>query len=121
MNLNHIHLGVRDLPTALEWLDRVWQLKPEFQNDRMATLHFGAFILILDAAEADSLATIGFESDDCDRDFRAVLERGAAVLDPPSNKAWGVRAAYFEGPGRLKFEIEGPPSESGTSGGRGLS
>jgi hypothetical protein len=74
----------------------------------------GSFILILDAAEADSSATIGFESDDCDRDFRAVLERGAVALDPPSNKAWGVRAAYVQGPGRLKFEIEGPPGESGT-------
>jgi catechol 2,3-dioxygenase-like lactoylglutathione lyase family enzyme len=114
MNLNHIHLGVRDLRTALDWLDRVWQLKPQFQNDRMATLRLGTFILILDAAEADSLATIGFESDDCDRDFRAVLERGAAALDPPTNKAWGVRAAYVQGPGRLKFEIEGPPSETGT-------
>ena len=114
MNLNHIHLGVRDLRTALDWLDRVWQLKPQFQNDRMATIRFGAFILILDAAEADSAATIGFESNDCDRAFRAVLERGAVALDPPSNKAWGARAAYVQGPGRLKFEIEGPLSESGT-------
>jgi len=113
MNLNHIHLGVRDLRTAVDWLGRVWQLKPQFQNDRMATIRFGAFILIFDAAEADSPATIGFESDDCDRDFRAVLERGAVALDPPSNKAWGVRAAYVQGPGRLRFEIEGPPSESG--------
>jgi catechol 2,3-dioxygenase-like lactoylglutathione lyase family enzyme len=114
MNLNHIHLGVRDLPASLDWLDRVWQLKPQFQNDRMATIRFGAFILILDAAEADSPATIGFESDDCDRDFRTVLERGAVALDPPSNTAWGVRAAYIQGPGRLKFEIEGPTSESRT-------
>ena len=114
MNLNHIHLGVRDLGTALNWLDRVWQLKPQFQNDRMATLCFGTFILILDAAETDSLATIGFESNDCDRDFRVVLERGAAALEPPSNRAWGVRAAYVQGPGSLKFEIEGPSRESGT-------
>jgi predicted enzyme related to lactoylglutathione lyase len=109
MNLNHIHLGVRDLRTAVDWLDRVWQQKPQFQNDRMATIRFGAFILILDAAETDSPATIGFESDDCDRDFRGVLERGAAALDPPSNKPWGMRAAYVQGPGRLKCEIEGPP------------
>ena len=115
MNLNHIHLGVRDLGVALDWLDRVWQLKPQFQSDRMATLSFGAFTLILDAAEADSIATIGFESDDCDRDFRAVLDRGAAALDPPSNKPWGVRAAYVQGPGRLKFEIEGPPTSPPTS------
>ncbi len=110
--LNHIHLGVRDLSTAIAWLDRVWQLKPEFQNDRMATIRFGSFILILDAAEADSSATIGFESEDCDRDFRAVLQRGAVALDPPSDKAWGARVAYIQGPGRLRFEIEGPPSES---------
>ena len=108
MDLNHIHLGVRDLRAALEWLDRIWQVKPQFQNDRMATIPFGSFILILDAAEADSPATIGFASDDCDRDFRVVLERGAVALDPPKNRAWGARAAYIQGPGRLKFEIEGP-------------
>lgn len=108
MNLNHIHLGVRDLGAALAWLEKVWQLKPQFQNDRMATIAFGSFILILDATEADSVATIGFESDDCDRDFRAVVERGAVALEPPSDKPWGVRAAYIQGPGQLKFEIEGP-------------
>jgi predicted enzyme related to lactoylglutathione lyase len=108
MNLNHIHLGVRDLGAALAWLEQVWLLKPEFQNERMATITFGSFILILDAAETDTVATIGFESDDCDRDFRAVVSRGAVALDPPSNKPWGVRCAYVQGPGRLKFEIEGP-------------
>jgi catechol 2,3-dioxygenase-like lactoylglutathione lyase family enzyme len=110
MTLNHIHLGVRDLRTALDWLERIWQLTPQFQSDRMATIPFGSFILILDVAEADSFATIGFNTDDCDRDYRAVLERGAIALSPPSNQAWGVRAAYVQGPGRLKFEIEGPPT-----------
>jgi predicted enzyme related to lactoylglutathione lyase len=109
MNLNHIHLGVRDLRGTLDWLDRVWQLKPQFQNNHIATIIFGSFTLILDAAETDSFATIGFESDDCDRDFRSVVERGAVALDPPSNKEWGSRAAYVQGPGRLKFEIEEPP------------
>jgi catechol 2,3-dioxygenase-like lactoylglutathione lyase family enzyme len=108
MHLNHIHVGVRDLRAALDWLDRVWELRPQFQNERMATFPFGAFILILDAAETDSPATIGFESGDCDRDFRAVVERGAVPLEPPSNKAWGARSAYIQGPGQLKFEIEGP-------------
>lgn len=108
MKLNHIHVGVRDLEGALDWLDRVWQLKPEFHNDRLATIPFGSFTLILDAAEADSPATIGFESEDCDRDFQAVLERGAVALEAPSNRPWGARAAYIQGPGRLKFEIEQP-------------
>ena len=74
----------------------------------MATVGFGSFILILDAAEADTVATVGFESDDCDRDFQEVVERGAEVLEQPSDKPWGVRAAYIKGPGQLKFEIEGP-------------
>jgi hypothetical protein len=110
MKFNHIHLSVQDFSAALNWLERIWELKPQFQSDRMAALPFGPFTLILDAAEADSAATIGFESDDCDRDYRAVLERGAVSIEPPSNRAWGVRAAYIQGPGRLRFEIEGPPA-----------
>jgi predicted enzyme related to lactoylglutathione lyase len=109
MHLNHIHLGVRDLRATLEWLEKIWQLKPEFQNERMATILFGSFNLILDVAETDTAATIGFESDDCDRDFQTVVARGAVVLDPPSDKPWGSRAAYIQGPGALKFEIEEPP------------
>ena len=108
MRLNHIHVSVRDLPGALDWLNRVWQLKADFQNERMATLAFGNFILILDLADEDSPATIGIESDDCDRDFRAVVERGAKAIEPPGDKPWGVRCAYLQGPGRLKFEIEQP-------------
>jgi uncharacterized glyoxalase superfamily protein PhnB len=108
MRLNHIHVAVRDLGGALDWLDRVWQVKAEFQNERMATLLFDDFTLILDSADTDSPATIGFESDDCDRDFRAAVERGAVPLESPDNKNWGIRCAYLQGPGRLKFEIEGP-------------
>ena len=69
----------------------------------------GSSILILDAADADSHATIGFDSDHCDRDYGVVVKRGPVALDPRSNKAWGARTAYLQGPGRLKFEIEGPP------------
>jgi predicted enzyme related to lactoylglutathione lyase len=108
MRLNHIHVGVRDLRGALDWLDQVWQIKAEFQNDRMAAFSFGDFVLILDAAEIDSRATIGFESENCDEEFRAVVERGAAPIEPPSDRPWGVRCAYIQGPGRLKFEIEQP-------------
>ena len=108
MNLNHIHLGVRDLGATLDCLERIWELTPEFQNERMATIIFSAFTLILDAAESDTAAIIGFESDDCDRDFQAVVDRGADALEAPANKPWGVRAAYIKGPGGLKFEIEQP-------------
>jgi uncharacterized glyoxalase superfamily protein PhnB len=106
MRLNHIHVSVRDLEGALEWLERVWKVKSDFRNDRMATLTFETLILILDSADVDSPATIGFESSDCDGDFRAVMERGAVAIEPPGDKPWGVRCAYVQGPGALKFEIE---------------
>jgi hypothetical protein len=108
MTFNHVHLGVQDLSGALEWLQRVWQVGPAFQNERMATLQFEAFVLILDTSAEDSPATLGFESDNCDRDYLAAIARGAVALEAPTNQPWGVRAAYLRGPGRLKFEIEGP-------------
>jgi catechol 2,3-dioxygenase-like lactoylglutathione lyase family enzyme len=108
MMLNHIHFQVRDLKATIAWFQRILQLQPGFHNERIAVFSFCAFTVILDAASVDAPATLGFQSDDCDRDFRAVVERGAMAIDPPSNKEWGVRAAYFQGPGALKFEIEGP-------------
>ena len=108
MRLNHIHVSVRELGGAIDWLERVWKLKAEFQNERLATFSFGGFILILDAGDTDSPATIGFESEDCDRDFQAVAKRGALSIEPPSDRPWGVRCAYIQGPGKLKFEIEQP-------------
>lgn len=108
MTLNHIHLRVRDLIAAVLWFEKVLHVHPGFRNERMATFSFNPMTLIFDAASDDVSATVGFESDDCDRDFKAVVERGAAVLEPPTEKAWGVRTAYFKGPGELKFEIEGP-------------
>jgi hypothetical protein len=37
-----------------------------------------------------------------------VIARGAVSVAAPANQPWGARAAYLRGPGRLKFEIEGP-------------
>jgi uncharacterized glyoxalase superfamily protein PhnB len=108
MILNHIHLHVRDLNAAVVWLETVLQVHSGFRNERMATFSFNSLTLIFDSADDDVSATVGFESDDCDRDFRAVVERGAIALEPPTNKDWGVRTAYFKGPGELRFEIEGP-------------
>ena len=108
MTLNHVHFEVRNLPAAVDWFTKVLELKPGFQNERIATFIFGAMTLIVDAAAADSSATLGFESDDCDRDFQAVIARGAAPIEEPVNKGWGVRTAYFKGPGTIKCEIEGP-------------
>ena len=108
MILNHVHLQVRDLQATVNWLETIWQVPPGFRNERMATFSFNSFMLIFDAANDDAPATVGFESDDCDRNFGPLVERGAIVLEPPTNKDWGVRTAYLKGPGALRFEIEGP-------------
>ncbi len=106
MKLNHIHLAVLDLPSALAWLGQVWNARAGYHNDRMASVPLNGLTLILDAADHDAPATLGFSSDDCDGDFRRVVARGAVVLEEPSDRPWGVRAAYLKGPGGLTFEIE---------------
>jgi hypothetical protein len=106
VNGTHIHLAITDLSAALEWVERVWELKPVFQLPQMAILPFGAVHLFLDRADHDSPATIGYDSDNCDRDFAAVVSRGAVARSAPEDKPWGVRAAYVQGPGALIFEIE---------------
>ena len=108
MILNHVHLQVRDLNAAVRWFATVLELKAGFHNERIATFSFDAMTIIIDAAPVDAPATLGFESDDCDRDFQAVIARGAAPIEEPVNKEWGVRTAYFKGPGTIKREIEGP-------------
>ena len=106
MRFNHLHIPVRDLAGALDWLTRVWGSQPSFENGGMAVVSVHGASLILDAADEDGLATIGFASDDCDDDYRLASERGADTLEAPEDRAWGVRAAYLRGPGRITFEIE---------------
>jgi predicted enzyme related to lactoylglutathione lyase len=106
MNVSHVHAGVKDLPGALQWLDRVWNVRPTFQNERMASVPFGSFTVFFDVSATDTPLTLGFDSKDCDADFRAATARGGVALEPPTDRPWGVRAAYIQGPGTLKFEIE---------------
>jgi predicted enzyme related to lactoylglutathione lyase len=106
MKISHVHLGVRDPPAAKEWLDKVWQLRPTFQNEAMASVPVGEFTIIPDASASDTPATVGFDSQNCDEDFRAVRDRGGLAIEEPMDRPWGVRSAYIQGPGALRFEIE---------------
>src|SRR5574337_1021895 len=106
MKVSHVHCRVRDLPAAARWFEQVLQVAPVFNNDRMAWLPFGDFGLILDAAPADSALTLGFDSEDCDRDYRALAGRGAETIEPPQDRPWGARSAYLKGPGAITVEIE---------------
>jgi len=62
--------------------------------------------VVLDAAPADSVVTLSFDSEDCDADYRAVTGRGAETIEAPQDRPWGARAAYLKGPGGLTVEIE---------------
>jgi lactoylglutathione lyase len=62
--------------------------------------------VILDAGAADSTVTLGFDSEDCDADYRTVTARGAETIEAPQDRPWGARAAYVKGPGGLTVELE---------------
>jgi predicted enzyme related to lactoylglutathione lyase len=106
MKASHFHVGVRDLEAAIAAFERLWEMKPVFQNARMATLRFGNLGLLVDKSEQDTLITIAFESVDCDADFARLVAHGAEPLELPATKPWGVRVAYLKGPGAITFEIE---------------
>jgi catechol 2,3-dioxygenase-like lactoylglutathione lyase family enzyme len=106
MKVNHVHAGVRDLPAALQWLETVFEVRPTFTSDQLASVTIGSLIVILDRVDQDQPLTIGFETDDCDHEFKRAVGRGAVPIESPNDKEWGVRAAYIKGPGALIFEFE---------------
>jgi uncharacterized glyoxalase superfamily protein PhnB len=108
VKFNHLHVEVRELQSALDWLATVWEVRPAFESGGMAVVTLHGASLIIDAANQDGRATIGFASDNCDEDYRLASERGAETLEAPEDRAWGVRAAYLRGPGGITFEIEQP-------------
>ena len=114
MTISHVHCRVKDLHFAVEWFTSKCGVVPSFSDARMAVLEFGPFTLILDAASDDSVATIGFNSPDCDTDFARMVGRGAGVVQPPQDRPYGARVAYVQGPGALTIELEqllAPPSD----------
>jgi len=108
LQVGHIHLGIKDLPAAVSWFERVFHWKPVFRNERMAVLPVKPTGVILDKSENDAVATLGFQSNDVDADYARLLGGGAVSLEAPTDKPYGVRGAYIKGPGSLTIELEGP-------------
>ena len=106
--IDRLRLGVRDLPAAVSWLDKTLGWKPSYRDGRRAVIATGGEKLQLDAADADSTATIALASKDADVDYLGMIGRGAASIEAPSDRPSGFREAYLRGPGGLVFEIEGP-------------
>ena len=110
--IERIRLSVRDLPAALSWMDKVLGWKPTYRDERHALVAAGGVKLELDAADADSAATLALASEDADADYRRMIERGAVSIETPSDRPSGFREAYLRGFGALTLEIDGPLSQS---------
>jgi hypothetical protein len=108
LELDHVHLGVKDIPSALAWFERVLLSEPTYQDERMAILALKPMTIILDNSSTDAVATLSFRSKDVDMDYERLVSRGAVPLGVPDDKPYGVRGAYIKGPGSLKIELEGP-------------
>ena len=106
MKFGHLHIQYKNLEKAVEWMELVMKVEPAYQNPNMAVFAFEHTSLIFDKSEEDSAITIAFESENCDSDFERLKSRGAVVVEEPTDQPWGVRAAYFQGPGKTSIELE---------------
>ena len=50
MKMSQVHCRVRDLEGAALWFEKVCQVAPVLNSERMVRLSFGGFGVILDAA-----------------------------------------------------------------------
>jgi uncharacterized glyoxalase superfamily protein PhnB len=99
-------LLISHLGPAAAWSQRVCDAKLTYSSNTMASLAFGELAVLLDVAESDSRVTLGFKTSDCDADFKTVTEKVAEVIESPTDRPWGVRAAYLRGPGGVTVELE---------------
>jgi len=107
MKLGHVHIPVSDLDETVRWFESVCEMRPSYRDQSMAELMFGTFPVIFDKRDHSSRATLGFISEDCDRDFQRLVHRGANAIEPPTDRSYGpIRSAYLKGPGELTIEIE---------------
>lgn len=115
-SINHVHVGVRDLPGTLDEFERVWQMPASFRGDAMAVVPAGPILLVLDTADSNTELTIGFASVDCDADSANAVSHGASLTEGPFDAPWGVRVAYLRGPAGITFEFEQPqPRQKATA------
>lgn len=108
MELGHLHIQFKNLPKSVNWMKQVLGKEPAYQNQNMAVFSFEHTSLIFDQGEDDTSVTIAFNSRDCDADFKRLRDRGAVVIESPTDQPWGVRAAYIQGPGKVTVELEQP-------------
>jgi len=106
MQLTHLHVGVRDLPRAKRWFQDILTCEPSLATPKLASFALGAVAVVLEAADDDLPITLAITAQSCDATHAELVRRGATSMTAPSDKPWGVRSAYLQGPGRITLEIE---------------
>ncbi len=106
MKPDHIHIRVTDIEETVRWFETFLAMRPNYRDNSMAMYPLGELAILFDKSDRAMPVTIGFSSDNCDADFRRLVELGATAVKEPSDQAYGVRSAYLKGPGDLTIEIE---------------
>ncbi len=106
MKIGHIHIGFKNLESAVKWMSQKLGKEPGYSNPNMAAFYFDGINFVFDQSDTDSSVSLAITSESCDTDFESLTIRGAKTIEVPADQLWGVRTAYIEGPGKLIFELE---------------
>jgi catechol 2,3-dioxygenase-like lactoylglutathione lyase family enzyme len=115
-----ITLFVEDLAAAKAFYAAVFELPVHYEDDASAVFKFGATLInLLDVAEAPDLvapAPVAGPDDgvrfqftvnvtDVDAAASEAVRRGAALLNGPMDRPWGIRTAAFRDPAGHTWEL----------------
>lgn len=119
-SIDVITLFVEDLQRMKLFYQEVFGLPVAFENEDSAVFNFGNLsINLIDIPAAHDLIEPGVVAsrdagsrfqftigvDDVDATCAQLAERGVALLNGPTNRAWGVRTASFADPGGHIWEV----------------
>ena len=104
----HVHVFVSDRPAAVEWLMTVWEAEPAAEDHEMSLFIFGSTQLVINDVSEDIPSTVAFTSDNCDRDYRDVVARGAVGVDPPKDMPWVSEQRSCKGPANSPSRSNNP-------------
>jgi len=115
-----ITMFVEDLEAAKEFYQEVFGLPVTFEDDDSVVFKFGDMLVnllvtaaapeLIDPArvatpDAGSRFQLTVQVDDVDRLCEELIARGAALLNGPIDRPWGVRTASFRDPAGHIWEI----------------
>jgi lactoylglutathione lyase len=127
---DYVVLVVEDLDRALDFYIRILELRLGHRSGPYAQLDTGATRIALyeraamsavlgrplRAAHRDAPAfELGFKVDDCDAAYAALVQRGAAPVVDPTDRAWGQRSAYVADPDGYLVELAQDLTDAPTS------